>query len=387
HKATLIAEEHERSAQMLIAIVAALTILMCATVSLLLVNRLIKAPLLRVVDSLNGLIDGDTSMEITVENKDEIGDVAKTLNVFRQQTIEANKLTAEAEQNRAERESRQEKIGSLTQQFGGTSTERLESFLACAAQLDDVAQSMSGQAMAAKGHVSTAACATEQASQSVRSVAAAAEELASSSSEIAEQTTKAANVSRSAVEQVETGSENVGRLASLADRIVEVVNLIQDIAEQTNLLALNATIEAARAGDAGKGFAVVASEVKALANQTASATEEISAQVAGIRDAATGTSQSISSIQRVILQVEEATSSIASAVEEQRAATAEIARNVQESADGTMEISRCMDEVTTAANETETGVGNVLDAVSEVGRQSEGLRADIETFLQEVKAA
>lgn len=387
HEAAAAAEAHEQEAESFIAIVAALVCAVSAVLAVLLVRMLITKPLTEVVAAVNALSEGDITTEMEVRSEDEIGAVAKALKVFRQKIIEGRDLAAQAEEARAKRELRQQKVEALTAAFDQTSLQRLEAFVSCTTQLGSTARSMSGIAQTSKAQVMTAASATEEASNNVQTVASAAEELSSSIDEIARQVAQATSVTESAVIQAERSNESVGELATLAGRIGEVVDLIRDIADQTNLLALNATIEAARAGEAGKGFAVVASEVKALATQTGRATDEISAQVNAIRGASDGAAQTIGSINDVITKVEEVNTSIASAIEEQRTATGEIARNVQEAAQGTQAVSRSMTAVSGTTADTEAASHEVLEAMEEVNKQSLALRSDIELFLGEVRAA
>ena len=381
------AEAHEKAGEMLIAAISLVALIVCSLLAFFMVRAMITKPLAEVVGGLKALTEGDTSVEVRVRSNDEVGQVARALEVFRAKTIEANELAAEVEKEKAARERRQQKVEDLTKEFDLASGQRLEAVASCSTELDGTARSMSGIAENSKSQVATAAAATEEASSNVQTVAAAAEELSKSIDEIARQVEQATSVAREAVDQAQHTNTTVGELAQLANRIGEVVNLIQDIAEQTNLLALNATIEAARAGEAGKGFAVVASEVKALANQTAKATEEIGEQVTAIQEASGGAAQAIQAIGRVINKVEEVNAGIASAVEEQRAATGEIARNVQEAAQGTQEVSRSMSEVSGAATETEGAAAEVLEAVKEVSQQSDALRDQVEKFLTEVRVA
>jgi methyl-accepting chemotaxis protein len=218
-------------------------------------------------------------------------------------------------------------------------------------------------------------------------VATAAEELSSSISEISRQMATSTEITSVAVSESDRANEMVKGLAEAADRIGEVVALITDIAEQTNLLALNATIEAARAGDAGKGFAVVASEVKNLANQTAKATEEIGAQIAGIQSATKGSVDAIDRITGTIQKINEISATVAAAVEEQNAATQEIARNVEQAATGTQEVTANISGVTQAVSETGQVSSQVLASAKALSQQSDSLRTQVDSFLTDIKAA
>ncbi|MDX1736719.1 MAG: methyl-accepting chemotaxis protein, partial [Alphaproteobacteria bacterium] len=226
---------------------------------------------------------------------------------------------------------------------------------------------------------------TDQASNNVNTVAAAAEQLAASVHEISAQVQHSASIAGRAVEQADEGNTLVRGLEESAGRIGEVVTLINDIAEQTNLLALNATIEAARAGDAGKGFAVVANEVKSLANQTASATGEISAQVNQIQGDTKATVVAIGGISKIIEEMSDIITSISAAVEEQGASTQEIARNTQQAAAGTSELAGKISEVSQMTDESKNSTDTVMEATQHLLTRSESLRNQIDTFLKEVQ--
>jgi methyl-accepting chemotaxis protein len=263
----------------------------------------------------------------------------------------------------------------------------VEAVGSAAGELRSTAQSMAATADAATRQTATVSAASEEASQSAQAVAAAVEELNASIGEIALQVNQSAKVAGAAVDQANSANSEVQGLALAAQKIGDVVKLISEIAAQTNLLALNATIEAARAGEAGRGFAVVASEVKALANQTAKATDEISAQVGAIQGATQSSVGAIQDITTTIGRVSEIAGAIAAAVEQQGAATLEIARNVAEAARGTGAVSENIAGVNDAARETGVAATRVVDSAAELSQSGEMLKSQVAAFLREVRAA
>jgi len=272
-------------------------------------------------------------------------------------------------------------LSKLANDFEGSIKTVVETVTTSAGNMKANAESLSKIAAETQHQTTVVAAATEEASANVQSVASATEELTASSHEIAQQMDKSSKIAHQAVEEANNTNTTVNGLARAAQKIGDVVILIQDIAGQTNLLALNATIEAARAGEAGKGFAVVASEVKSLATQTAKATEEIAAQIADIQHATTATVNAIKNIGETIGQISQISTTIAAAVQEQSAATNEISRNVQQAAQGTTEISSSINKVTSSASQTGDTATQVLDASNKLADQAAKLRTEVDYFL------
>ena len=364
-------------------------VLLIGVLSGILISRSIIRPVAGMTAAMGKIADGDNSAEIPSRgNTDEIGAMARALEVLKQASIERIRLREEQKQHEAAAaaERRQSMItlaDSFEQKVGGI----VEVVATAASQMQGSAQSMTGTAEAVTKRAAAVSAASSQASANVQTVASATEELTASIGEIGQQVERSSQIAARAVEDARRTDTTVESLAKAAEKIGEVVGLIQNIAAQTNLLALNATIEAARAGDAGKGFAVVASEVKSLAGQTANATEEIATQIGAIQTTTGEAVTAIRAIGATIGEMNQISAGIAAAVEQQGAATRDIAGNVSQAARGTDEVSNNIASVSQASNEVGSAAGQVLLAAQELARQSDRLKGEMASFLRTVRDA
>ncbi|MDB5549421.1 MAG: methyl-accepting chemotaxis sensory transducer [Tardiphaga sp.] len=352
-------------------------------------GRGMAKPILALEDAMRQMIAGNHEIRVSgAARSDEIGSMARAVDVFRNSLLEANQLRAAHEHQRiATDEDRRATLHALAAKFESGVGNIVNAVGSAATDLRTTAETMAVSAEQAVRQTTSVAAASDNASQNAEAVAAAVEELNASIHAIAQQVNDSANITGAAVTQANETNGEIQGLAIAAQKIGDVVKLISEIAEQTNLLALNATIEAARAGDAGRGFAVVASEVKALASQTSKATSDIAAQVDAIQAATRSSADAIEGITRTINRVNDIASMIAASVEEQGAATREIAQNVTASARGSSEVSHHIAGVNDTARQTGIVAGRVVEAASDLSNNGAELRAQVETFLREVRAA
>jgi methyl-accepting chemotaxis protein len=370
-------------------------------------------PIGALTSAMDKLAGGDTAITVpALARRDEVGAMARALEIFKEAVIAKQEAevaaVAEAEEKArrseaelaarreaeekaaaeaAAKERRSQRVLALRATLETNVGAMTGQLAKAGADMEETAQTMSAVADETSRLTTHLAGATEQASANVRAVAAAAEELLASIGEIGGQVGESTQIAARAVEDAKKTDSVVQALATGAQKIGEVINLINAVAAQTNLLALNATIEAARAGEAGKGFAVVASEVKSLAAQTTKATEEIAAQIAAIQGSTAEAVGAIQGIGTTIGRMATIATGISAAMEEQRTAMQEIARNVHEAASGTEQIAGGVVEVKRGAGETGSSAAQVLAAARELTRQSEALRGEVDTFLTSVKAA
>jgi len=346
----------------------------------------IAAPIKAMAAAMGQLRQHNLAVTIPgTDRRDEIGEMASAVEVFRDALVEADRLHAQREAEHVAREDRARAMELLTTDFDHSVSGALNVVSDAAEEMDATAQAMATNAELTDRQATAVAAAAEDASSSVATVATAAEELSASISEIARQVTQSSQASQLASDEARHTNAIVQGLAESSAKIGDVVNLINDIAGQTNLLALNATIEAARAGEAGKGFAVVAGEVKALATQTGRATEEISAQINAVQSATRNAVGAIATIVGRIEDINHIASAIAAAVEEQSAATAEIARNIELAAMGTRQVSENVGGVSSTAAETGSAAGQVLSAAHSLARQATKLKSEVGSFLNSVR--
>jgi methyl-accepting chemotaxis protein len=361
--------------------------LLLALVGVVIIWRAVLRPLARITGITESVAAGASVKVPYGERSDEVGALARSITVFQgamRRNEELGRTVIDDAQARAQR---QEWMSAEISRFGADVEATLAELAGISVQMLAASTQLSGAADNASERTATAAVASDDASANVRDIASAADELAASVSEIDRQVAQSNAISTKAVSEAEWTNATVKELNEAAGRIGDVVRLITDIAEQTNLLALNATIEAARAGDAGRGFAVVANEVKALAGQTARATEDITAQIAGMQHATMRSIQAIGAIERTIREIGDISGAIAAAVTQQGAATQEIARSVETAAKRTTETAGEVERVGDATSETRQSAAVVKSVAGDLGGVAERVRSQVDQFFKKLKAA
>ncbi|WP_143181940.1 methyl-accepting chemotaxis protein [Thalassospira sp. TSL5-1] len=364
-------------------VMVGLVIAVAAIALIVLAARSIAKPIRSCADFANGIARNDFDQTLHIEQQDEVGVLAQALRKMLED-LKRNIAQRAEDQARAEEERRQA-LNAMADEFESSVGGLVSGVTMAATELQATAKSMSQTANTTSERAVVVAAASEQTAKNVQTVASATEELSASFVEIGARVEESTEIIASAVRQALDTNAKVRGLNDAAQKIDEVVLLINDIAGKTNLLALNATIEAARAGDAGKGFAVVASEVKTLATQTARATDEIAGQIRAIQEATGSSAIAIKEISDTISSVNDISTGIASAIQEQTAATQEISRNISQAASGTADVSSNIDDVTRAAGETGGAADEVLTAAAELGKNGTSLMDQVEIFLKTVR--
>ncbi|CAA7622443.1 methyl-accepting chemotaxis protein [Magnetospirillum sp. SS-4] len=355
----------------------------------LLITRSITTPVRRIIGVMERLAGGDTAIEVAgTERADEIGDIARSVLTFKEHAMEVERMRqAQLEAERRASEDRRVARGAMADEFDAAVRDVLTRVTQATGQMEQAARTLRDVARESSCDAETVEVAARGAAGNVDKVAGATERLSGSIDEIGRRVAESAAISRQAVEEQGRTSAIMGALSSSADRIGEVVGLINSIAGQTNLLALNATIEAARAGEAGKGFAVVASEVKTLANQTARATEEISAQIAAVQDETAKAADAIGSVSEIIRRMNAIAAGIADAVDQQAAATREIARNIEQAARGTREVGDGLQGAARAAAAADSASNQALSNALDLSAGAGLLQQAVNAFIGKMRTA
>jgi methyl-accepting chemotaxis protein len=349
------------------------------------VNSIVN-PINGIKQTMRNLTDGHLSAEVQgLDQGGEIGEMSAAVQIFKDSMIHSEELTREQEAQRLEKDAHSARLAKHVSIFDKTIVSVLDGLTQVSGTMQSTSEGVSLGAEETRALALNVASAAEETSVNVQTVASAAEELAASITEIGTQVQTASDITQKAVSVTDDTGAQIKALDESVTKIGDVVNLINDIAAQTNLLALNATIEAARAGDAGKGFAVVASEVKALATQTAQATEEIGGQIAEVQAATTAAVEAIGSITTIVTEVAEISAELSSAIDSQQIATAEIARNGEEAAAATASVAEAITRVQAAAEDSQVSATHIAEVSDDLTNQSNALKDYVNGFLNNVQ--
>lgn len=365
-----------------------LSVIIALAIGLFYVRGNVLRRLTEMLEAMQSLAGGALETQVPSGGKDEIGDMARALEIFRNNALEARNAS---EQRRVDREKaaaeRKQEMETLASDFEGTISGIVSSVSGTASVVQGSAESLTSVAETSRNETVASSGLSEEMTVSMQSVSSATEQMASSIEEIGQQVTRSVDISNRAVDEVGSTDRQIADLSKSADEIGDILNVISDIAEQTNLLALNATIEAARAGDAGKGFAVVANEVKSLASQTVRATEQIAQQISNMQGATRNAVTAVAGIGKIVSEIDQTLGAIAGAVEEQSAVTQNIAQSISQTTGTADTMASSIDRVAKGADETGEEAQRLLDRAGEMNNLSTKLNSEIDRFLETVRAA
>ncbi len=378
------AKEYKQSYPIAVAGVALAIIF--AIFSTFILRTQISTPIQQIKNYMDLLIQGNLSKKAPhAERKDEIGNMARSIEVFRSNLAQIRDMEKQQEQDREQKEAQRKRVDQATNRFSETMGSITQVITTAANDLQGSARSLSAAANQTTTQSTSVARSSAQASENIQTVAAATEELTASIGEISQQVARYATITSHAVEQAGTASNKIQHLSVAAEKVTEITGLISGLAKQTNLLALNATIEAARAGDAGKGFAVVAFEVKDLATNSSASTDQISAQISSMQAITVETVEAIGSVTKIIGEIGEISNSIAAAVQEQESATREISKNISDVSSATSAVNMHIGGVNQSAEQTGIAAQNLLRSADELGKQADILKYEFEQYVNEIR--